>query len=102
MKTLTITAHNRPARLERMLQSLVVCNPHEYRAFVRCEPGCMASPAIVRKYLPKAKIHVNGKKLGVRENPYQVLSDAFQAGSEFNLYLEEDLVLSPDALALAD
>lgn len=102
IKTLTVTTHDRPRLLERMLQTLAVCGPHKYRAFVRCEPGCEVAPRLVRRYLPRAQIHVNRKKLGVRENPYQALTDAFQAGSEYNLYLEEDIILSPDAIALAD
>jgi len=85
-----------------MLLSLAACGPHNYHAFARCEPGCDRSSALIKHYLPKAHVHVNRKKLGIRENPYQVLTDAFQADSYYNLYLEEDIVLSPDALALSD
>jgi hypothetical protein len=47
------------------------------------------------------EITVNDEVLGIEVNPYRVLSRAFAAGSNLNLFLEEDLLISPDATAIA-
>jgi len=39
---------------------------------------------------------------GARDNMYNVLSNAFKAGSDFNVHLEDDFLLSPDAIDLAN
>jgi glycosyltransferase involved in cell wall biosynthesis len=44
---------------------------------------------------------VNDEVLGIQVNPHQVLGRAFAAGSNLNLFLEEDLLVSPDATAIA-
>jgi hypothetical protein len=44
---------------------------------------------------------VNDVVLGIKQNPFQLIERAFAAGSELNLYLEEDLLLSPDATGLS-
>lgn len=59
---------------------------------------------IAARYLPadQTTIMRNETRLGVRENPKAAIAAAFSAGSEFNLCLEEDFLLAPDALSLAD
>jgi hypothetical protein len=42
----------------------------------------------------------NPRVLGVRTNPYNAISRAFVKGSLFNIHLEDDLLLSPDALVV--
>jgi hypothetical protein len=39
---------------------------------------------------------------GARDNMYNVLSHAFKLGSDFNVHLEDDFLLSPDAVDLAN
>lgn len=85
-----------------MLVSLLQNDIRGYEIFVRAEPGCPDCVTLVREALPHAHIEVNRSRLGVRVNPYQVLLDAFLAGSQFNVYLEDDLILAPDAFFLAD
>lgn len=102
MRTITITTNDRPDNLRTMLASLVQNDLTGYEIFARCEPGTPQCVALLREYLPAAHIAVNERKLGVRNNPFQVLVDAFLVGSQFNLYLEDDLVLAPDAVAVAN
>ena len=47
------------------------------------------------------EISVNDGILGVEAHPHRLLNRAFAGGSALNLYLEEDLLISPDATALA-
>jgi hypothetical protein len=48
-------------------------------------------------------VHAHPHKKGIRDNPYFLLNDVFnRMGSIFNVYMEEDVVLSPDAFRMAD
>ena len=109
MKTITITTNNRPELLERMLQSLQTCFVHQpgdlwehYQVFAGCEPGCPRNVELLLQHVPPSQITVNSQCLGVRHNPYETLKRAFAAGSEANVYLEDDIVLAPDAFQMAE
>lgn len=104
MKTMTLTVANRPEYLERMLQSLRRCQGVEdYVLYVGAEPMNTLCVQLVQNIDWMAvHLRVHGKKLGIRHNPYETINRAFREGSEFNLYLEDDIVLSPDAVQLAN
>ena len=46
------------------------------------------------------RIGVNQQQLGLALNPFFTIESAFEHGSAFNLHLEEDFLLSPDATAM--
>lgn len=104
-KTITITANDRPQYFEPMLQSLIRNNLAGWDIFVAIEPSSFLDAQInlVNKYIPDATKIVNEKKLGVAGNPYNLLTEVFtKQNSEFNIYLEEDIIVSPDICQLAD
>lgn len=105
MRTITVTCMDRPELFSRMIDSLCANDLSGWEIFVAVEPSAKAQSFvdICRSRFDGSSCHVtvNAEKLGVRKNPYAVLERAFAAGSDFNLYLEEDLLLSPDAVSLA-
>ena len=88
-----------------MLETLLANDLAGWRILVRIDPSPVADDmAQIAKSLLAGHdpdIAVNPARLGVRENPYRLLERAFAEGSALNLYLEEDLLLAPDATGLA-
>ncbi len=105
-KSITITAMARPALFANMVRSLVACDLAGWQVYVAIEPGAHQDEiaGLAQSLLPAAGLTLlrNTRRLGVRENPKAAIMAAFAAGSTFNLCLEEDFLLAPDALQLAD
>ncbi len=103
MKTITLVANNRLNYLKRMIQSLRENDLSGYTLFVGVEPEDQEVVEFCQDFdFMPANVTVNPRKLGVALNPLMTISRAFDAGSDFNVALEDDLVLSPDALDLAN
>jgi hypothetical protein len=106
MKSITLVAWNRSVYTKKVLKSLEKCNTKGYSLFVGLEPGCPEVFRVIKEFADKkvlpVKIIQNKKRLGVDYNNYNVYNIAFSEGSEFNVALEDDSVLSPDALDLAN
>lgn len=113
MKTITLTACNRPEYLGRLLISLGRNSPDllkQYHLHIRVDPTDKLDDVLIvlNRYrhalgLNGSSLTINEKRLGVRDNPYWILHDVFETmQSEWNIYLEDDIVISPDALALAE
>ncbi|MGQ4273454.1 hypothetical protein [Terrihabitans sp. B22-R8] len=104
-RTITITAMARPELLRDMLLSLRENDLTGWKIFVAVEPSPAAQDIVelCRTLLSSADLdlRVNERVLGIQANPYHVQKRAFDSGSSLNVYLEEDLRLAPDALALA-
>lgn len=102
-KTMTITGNNRPFYLREMLSSLRRNDVRGYVAHFFLEPGCPENVRVAEEASSwlDLRIHVNSRRLGVRCNPYNALETVFQ-DSEFNVYLEDDIVLSPDTFDLCN
>lgn len=104
MKTITITGHNRPTYLKQVLGSLKQNNLVGYdRILCGLEPGCDENISVCNDidFIDK-QIFINPEKFGVKKNPYKLLERAFDVGSEFNVYLEDDSVISPDCLDMCN
>lgn len=104
MKTISITAFNRPEYLKRTLNTLSLNVLRGYdKLYCGIEPGNQEVFEICRdiKFIP-TEIILNEEIYGVRKNPYKLLDRLFDDGSEFNVYLEDDIDLSPDAIELAN
>lgn len=104
-RSITLTGKDRPELFRGTLLSLVENDLGGWRILIRIEPGPRAA-----EFLPIAAellagldydIRINATVLGIRKNPFSAIDDAFGEGSELNLCLEEDLLVSPDATALA-
>jgi hypothetical protein len=104
MKTITLTVSGRPQYLKPMLVSLKQNDLSGYEYLrINIEPG---NPEVVDicnaiDFIPTS-IYLNPSNFGVRRNPYEALKYVFQDGSDFNVYLEDDILLSHDAFRLAD
>jgi hypothetical protein len=105
MKTISITVHDRPEYLVKFLETLVRNDLDGWHIVVGLEPSSRKSEQLelIARYIPQAEVIQNEKKLGVRINPLSLLKYVFETlESEVNLYLEEDIIVSPDITTLAD
>jgi hypothetical protein len=101
--TITLTVNNRPHYLRRALQSLSqVRGIAGWHLFIGLEPGSRECARVCHgiDFMPHTILH-NEAPLGIRGNPYNVLDYAFKQGSLLNIYLEDDLLVSPDVADLA-
>ena len=104
-KTITITAHDRPQYLSKTLDTLSENDTDGWEIFVSIEPSELTNGMvdIVKDHFPDANILLPETNLGVCENPFHLLTHVFEdIGSDINIYLEEDLDLSPDVCNMAD
>lgn len=107
MKTITFPVGYRPNYLKQFLDCLSKQNLDGYTIIASAENhfGCINTlkdcglPITILR-----KPNSSGRKShsGARDNMYNVLSYAFKNGSDFNVHLEDDFILSPDALDLAN
>jgi hypothetical protein len=88
-----------------MLETLLANDLAGWRIVVQIDPSPVAEDiAQIANGLLHAHdrdVVVNPVRLGVRENPFRLLERVFRDGSTLNLYVEEDLLLAPDATKLA-
>jgi len=103
MKTITLVAYNRLRYLSRTLESLRHNLLEGYTLFIGVEPEDEDVAAYCRQidWIP-TEVVINPERYGVAWNPYHTINRAIKAGSQFNVALEDDLYLSPDALQLAN
>ena len=103
--SITVTAMSRPALFRQMLESLVSNDLADWSVVIRVEPSASSLEfvAITESLLAGIEydLKVNPHAMGITLNPFLAIEDAFAAGSGLNLYLEEDLIVAPDATALA-
>ncbi len=105
LRTITATAFRRPHLFKAMLETLLANELAGWRILIQIDPSPVAADIaeIAASLLvgQDLQVVVNPGRLGVRENPFRLLERAFEGGSALNLYLEEDLLLAPDATRLA-
>lgn len=103
MKTVTLTTFNRPSYLRRVLMSLRQNRYQDYTLFVGMEPGCPEVERILDEIRwIRTVIIKNPQRLHNKWNLKNIIETAIQQGSQFNVCLEDDVILSPDALDLAN
>lgn len=101
---IALTACSRPDYLRQVLQSLAAnegLTAFEH-LFIGLEPVNNAVEHICRSvnFIPTT-VHKNKYQLGVRANPHTLLMSVFNAGYDGVFYMEDDVLLSPDAVRLA-
>src|SRR5579863_2490962 len=112
MRTITVAAYRRPEYLKQVLDSLTTALMYcpEYRPTITIgiDPGANEFQEVCRvaldfeKATPGTSVIAWPKHLGVDEHPRRLLQHAFwEQKSPYNLHLEDDTLLSPDALRLA-
>ncbi|MGC1586821.1 MAG: hypothetical protein WA791_14170, partial [Rhodomicrobium sp.] len=104
-RAITITGWQRPQLFLMLLESLAANDLDGWEVLIQLEPSEFVDEyrAAAAEKLSEVlvSITVNHERLGIRNNPYSLLSRAFDDHTDFVLYLEEDLLLAADATALA-
>jgi hypothetical protein len=104
-RTIAITGWQRPHLFRGLLRSLAVNDLRGWDISIQLEPSESAEEfrraAAEMLSAAPVSITINTEQLGVRMNPYRLLSRVFNDGAEFVVYLEEDLLLADDATRLA-
>lgn len=108
-KTITIAAYDRPDNLRMLLNSLraQLLPLDDYAVVVSVDIGgrrfddvlkIASSVDFARNYVFQPSVH-----LGINHNTYWLMDHVFgEFGADWNVYLEDDLVLSPDAFNLVE
>jgi hypothetical protein len=103
VKTITLVAYNRLRYLARTLESLRQNTLDDYTLFIGVEPEDEDVADYCKRidWIP-TRVTVNRERYGVAWNPFHTINRAIEAGSSFNIAIEDDLFLAPDALQLAN
>jgi hypothetical protein len=108
LKTITFVAYKRPAYTAEALRQLAECRGLEQfdLVLISIDPGNDEVVSVCREWAAgvpiEVRIEVNEEHLGVAGNPLRAYSTVMEElGSEFNLAVEDDALLTPDALELA-
>ena len=102
--TITVTGKDRPDLFRDMLISLRANDLEGWRVAIAIDGDRVQEfSEIAKSELHGIDYELTGNAtvLGIKLNPFQLLSRVFAEGSVLNLYLEEDLLLSPDVTRLA-
>jgi hypothetical protein len=107
MKTITFPVGYRPEYLTKFLDCLKNCDLSDYKIICSAEKCQPCIDILENCELPLTILHKENSSgvrsaIGLRDNTYNVLSYAFKSGSDFNVHLEDDLVLSLDVFYLSD
>lgn len=116
MRTITLIAHSRPAYTANVIGALAEALLKPDAALFdllifSIDPGnknvvdvCESSAEMLAKSgIIECSLYVNTEKFGIAGNTFLALQRAFEEhGSDFNMSLEDDAVVTPDAVILAD
>jgi len=103
MNTVALLAYNRPRYLENTLKHLsaAIDAAPDWEVLVRLEHGYDPEvKELIGSFAHEFTATVNTRPFGLRRNAYCLLAEAFSRWPSGVLYLEDDVLLSPDALAL--
>jgi len=106
MKTLSMTAYNRPDYLKDTLEDLAKNNITDWHFFISVDPSNKLEE--IKQVLDKdygfvsKTITINEQRKNHRLNQFSAIETAFNAGSTFNCHMDDDLHISPDAIELAN
>lgn len=100
MKIITMTAYNRPDYTQAVLNALSKCEGASSWVFMPCvEPRNESVVSMIRKFDGcENRCTVNVRQLGLNRNTFQAIQRAVSLEPELIVHLEDDIVLSPDAL----
>jgi hypothetical protein len=103
VKTITLTVFNRPDYTRQVIEALRANNTEGYRLLIAAEEREAATVAECLKvdFMP-VQIFYNFSHLGIKWTAKRIYDIAFHLSSEFNVAIEDDIPLAPDALDLAN
>lgn len=104
MKTISMAVNNRPQLLRSVLESIRGAEGHENWTLVfSLEPGCLECQQMVGEVdWMETRVSYNTFRLGCDVNTFMAADLAASFGSEFNLHLEDDILIAKDALLMAE
>lgn len=103
MKTISIPTNNRLDTLEKVLTSLrAAVGIENWTLVFSCEPCRPVQKWVKELDWMNKYILLNPVPVGCWKNTFSAVSTAMNLGSKLNLYLEDDVIVSPDALTLVD
>lgn len=108
-KTITIAAYNRPGLLRLLLKSLKhqLHSLADYRLYIRIDAGGerferVKQVALAVDFMDR-EVSYPEQNEGINMNTYKLMEWVFEEeGADWNVYLEDDLLLSPDAFDLVE
>jgi len=106
-KTITIAAYNRPSNFQLLIDSLreQLLPIDDYSIVVSVDGGGdkFEDVLAIAESIDGAQVFAQEKNLGLNNNTFWVMDYAFSTlGATHNVYLEDDLILSPDAFNLVE
>jgi len=108
VKTITIANYNRPDCFKRCVEALrnqQGCDLDEWHIHVGIDGGGGKENELMEVFnsidFCNKSFRVAGVNIGINANTFWCMKEVFRC-SAMNVYLEDDIVLSPDALSLAD
>ena len=104
MKSISIPVTNRPEYLRQTLECIKNnVRAIDYKLFINVEPLSEECIQICKDIdWIGTDVEVNAVRLGSDANPYRAIQRAFDAGSEFNVHFDDDLLIGPDTFHLLD
>lgn len=99
-KIIVSTQNNRPEYTIQMLERLGRTDGiGNYRFIVSAEPGCDEVIDLLKSFDKcETKININKEKLGCNTNTFKALWQGFDAGATHVFHIEDDILVSKDAL----
>ena len=106
-KTISYAIYNRPDYLEVALEHLLQNDLQDWEILFSIDPSKETDNIVrvIEEKMGKFKnylIHINEKRLGSQLNTYISLYYVFKCQSDINIYLEDDIIISPDVTRIAD
>ena len=108
-KTITIIAYNRPHNFECMLKSLSKNNLEGWDILVGLDHSDVIDQQLdlLERFIPQAEVFKRDwcddfPRNSIARNGHDIVMKAFLTGSEYNIYLEEDIRISSDVTSMAD
>src|SRR3990172_790580 len=103
MKTISLPVYRRPDTLKKALDAIRSNKTEGYTLYVSAEPGPPEVLDLIKKIdWIEVRLRQNALQRGLNDNICSTIQWAFEEGSEFNITVEDDVVLAPDALDLAE
>lgn len=104
MKTISIPTNDRVELLAQTLESLHAAEGiADWVLVFSCEPDAKVERLVADVgSWASTYVHRNPCKMGCWVNTFLAANFAMQLGSDLNLYLEDDIIISRDALTLVD
>lgn len=103
MKAIVVVAYNRPDCLLRCIETIRQNNTSGWVLFFGVDPGNDEVVQICRSvtFMP-IMVQVHSERIRQRENTKRTISMAFSTGAEGVLYLQDDMLSSPDLTMMAE